>query len=90
VEDLTKKAAAIVCLRLPSEIETKIIQKAIKPETESSSTHRSKVKIIQKGRNITLTFEAKDTAALRASTNSYLSWLQLLTNIYDVLESKRS
>ncbi|MCW4019909.1 MAG: KEOPS complex subunit Pcc1 [Candidatus Bathyarchaeota archaeon] len=87
---MTEKASAVVRLRFPSATEARMIQTALEPETESSVTHRSSVQVTRDGRSLTLVFEAKDTTALRASINSYLSWLQLLTSIHDTIESQQS
>jgi len=87
---MSEKASAVVRLALPSERETAIVLRALKPETESSLTHRSRVEVSRKGRTLTLVFESTDTTALRASLNSYLSWLQLLTNICRTLELQQS
>jgi len=85
VGKLTKKASAVIRLKFPSEEETRMIQIALKPETETSPTRRSKVHAKREGRDLTLIFESKDTSALRASVNSYLSWLLLLNDIYKTL-----
>jgi tRNA threonylcarbamoyladenosine modification (KEOPS) complex Pcc1 subunit len=45
------------------------------------------VKVSCRGRMVKLEFEAEDTTALRASMNSFLSWLQLLSDLYGVLET---
>ncbi len=81
------KAKAVVRLKFPSEKEISIAQIALKPETEVSSTSRSRVRIEREGRSLTLIFESKDSTALRAAVNSYLSWLSLIEGIYVVLES---
>ncbi|MBS7649619.1 KEOPS complex Pcc1-like subunit, partial [Candidatus Bathyarchaeota archaeon] len=49
---------------------------------------RSRVKATREGNRVTLTFESKDTTALRASINSYLSWIILLRGVYSFLESQ--
>jgi len=84
---LIKKASAVIQLRFFSEEETEIIERALKPETETSPRHRSKVQVTREGRNLVLEFEAKDTTALRASVNSYIGWLQLLNDICKTLRS---
>ena len=81
------KAQAIVRLSFPSEKISKIVIQALKPETKTTPTQRSKVRIGGKGRRLTLSFEAKDTTALRASVNSYLRWIVLVNDACSVLES---
>ena len=80
------KAHATIRVRFPSERETAIIYEALKPETESSPTPRSKVRIERDGRLLTLTFKASDTTALRAAVNSYLRWIMLVDDTYSKIE----
>ncbi len=84
---LSKKALAIIKVNLPSEKISRTIQKALEPETKTSLTDRSKMKLIREGKTITLLFEAKDTTALRASMNSYLNWLRLLKELCNSLNT---
>lgn len=79
--DLTKRNSATVRVNLPSEEAVRIIHEALEPETKVSSTNRSRVKLDREGNVLTLFFEADDTTALRASVNSYLSWLKLLMDL---------
>lgn len=81
------KAQAIVRLSFPSEKISKIVIQALKPETKTTPTHRSKLRIEGEGRSLTLKFEAKDTTALRASVNSYLRWIALVNEVCSVFES---
>jgi len=87
VRVLSKKALAIIKVNLPSEKISRTIQKALEPETKTSLTDRSKMKLIREGKTITLLFEAKDTTALRASMNSYLNWLRLLKELCNSLNT---
>ena len=81
------KAQAIVRLSFPSEKLSKIVLQALKPETKTTPTRRSMIRIEGEGRNLTLSFEAKDTSALRASVNSYLRWIALVNEACSVLDS---
>ena len=66
------KAQASVRLNFVSEKQLQVVLQALKPETETSSTHRSKVIMTAEGKSLVLDFMAKDTSALRAAINSYL------------------
>ena len=66
------KAQAIIRLNFSSEKQLKVVLQALKPETETSSTNRSKVNLTVDGHSLILDFRAKDTSALRAAINSYL------------------
>ncbi len=84
------KAYATIHLTFPSEKVTALIFKSIKPETESAPTIRSKVSIAKAERTITLTFQARDTTALRAAVNSYLRWIMLINDTYKTFKSFRN
>jgi len=77
-------ARASVRLKFQSEEQLESVFKALEPETRTSLTKRSKVRMMKEGDSLNLTFEATDTSALRAAINSYLHWI-LLTK--EVLES---
>ena len=66
------KAQAVVRLNFSSEKQLHVVLQAIKPETETSSTNRSKVLMTPEGKSLILDFRATDTSALRAAMNSYL------------------
>ncbi|MEM1581984.1 MAG: KEOPS complex subunit Pcc1 [Candidatus Bathyarchaeia archaeon] len=85
---MIRGARAILRFTFPSEREAEIISKSILPETEATARYRSRVKATREGNCVTLTFESKDTTALRASINSYLSWIILLRGVYSFLESQ--
>ena len=79
------KRSAILKLEFPSEKEAEVFLKSLKPETNSPATPRSRVWIEQDGSFLIFHFEASDTTALRASLNSYLSWLHLLKDVHKTL-----
>ncbi|MBS7653765.1 MAG: KEOPS complex subunit Pcc1 [Candidatus Bathyarchaeia archaeon] len=86
---MIEEASAVIRLTFPSTNEAEIIRKSIEPETAATLRYRSKVKVFRDRESILLKFKAKDTTALRASINSYLSWLISLVNIYDFLENQK-
>ncbi|MBS7624331.1 MAG: KEOPS complex subunit Pcc1 [Candidatus Bathyarchaeia archaeon] len=86
---MIREASATIRITYPSEDEADIVCRSIFPETETSIKYRSKVKLIRNGKSITLIFESRDTTALRAAINSYLSWLILLRDIYRILERQK-
>lgn len=75
------KAQAIVRLAFSSERQLNVILQALKPETETSSTTRSRVEITVEDNFLVLVFMAKDTSALRASMNSYLRLVGVAMNL---------
>ena len=66
------KAKAVVRLNFSSDKQLQVVLQALKPETETSTTSRSKVQMTADGNTLVLDFMAKDTSALRAAMNSYL------------------
>jgi len=85
--DSKTKARAVVRLKFQSEDHLSIVLKALKPETDKQLTSRSRVQIRGEGKALTLIFEARDTSALRAVTNSYLRWIALVNDTWSVMES---
>ena len=77
------KAQAIIRLNFSSEKKLKVVLEALKPETKTSSTRRSKVQIKGEGNSLTLNFRARDTSALRAAVNSYLRWILLTKTVLE-------
>jgi len=75
------KAQAIIRLNFSSEKQLKVVLEALKPETRSPPTRRSKVQMKREGNSLTLSFKASDTSALRAAINSYLRQTSLVVDI---------
>ncbi len=75
------KAQAVVRLEFLSEKQLKVVLESLKPETETSSTNRSKVNMKSENQSLILLFNAKDTSALRASLNSYLRLIGVAMNL---------
>jgi len=80
-------AKASLRLKFQSREQLESIFKALEPETHTSLTRRSKVRIAKEGDNLILTFEATDTSALRAAVNSYLQWILLTREITESLKT---
>jgi len=78
---------ASVRLKFQSREQLESIFKALEPETHTSLTKRSKVKMMKEGDSLNLTFEATDTPALRAAINSYLHWILLTRDVLESLET---
>jgi len=57
------------------------IDVALKPESESPSSERSKTSISIDENHLIIATYASDTTALRASLNSYLRWVEGIQNI---------
>ena len=80
------KAQAVVRLNFSSEKQLNVVLQALKPETETSSTHRSKVHVTTEDQSLVLDFRATDTSALRAAMNSYLRLISVAMNLQKLIE----
>lgn len=80
------KAQAIIRLNFSSEKQLKVVLEALKPETKTPSTRRSKVQMRGEGNSLTLNFKARDTSALRAAINSYLRQTSMAINVLKLIE----
>jgi KEOPS complex subunit Pcc1 len=80
------KAQAVIRLNFSSEKQLKVVLGALRPETETSSTSRSKVHMKTEDQRLILEFRAKDTSALRASMNSYLRLIGVAMNLQKFTE----
>ena len=80
------KAHAVVRLKFPSEKQLKVVLEALRPETDTSSTSRSKVHMKAEDQSLVLEFNAKDTSALRAAMNSYLRLIGVAMNLQKLTE----
>jgi len=68
----------------------KTIYQALKPELHASNYLGSQVILQIKDSSITLFFEVRSTAVLRALINSYLRWFITIKNSIDVINSNDS
>lgn len=80
------KAQAVIRLNFSSEKQLKVVLEALRPETETSTTSRSKVDLTAEGRSLVLEFKATDTSALRAALNSYLRLIGVAMNLQKLTE----
>lgn len=85
---MIKGAYAVLHIKYPNEREAETAYRALHPETKGVLRYRTRVNVSRSGEHIILTFEARDTTALRASINSYLSWIIALKNVYDLLKGE--
>jgi tRNA threonylcarbamoyladenosine modification (KEOPS) complex Pcc1 subunit len=85
VGNLKMKAQALIRLNFLSERDVEIELQSLQPETKTAPAARFSVQVRGEGRNLILSFEAKDTSALRAAINSYLRWVHLTKNVVGLL-----
>ena len=82
------KAKATIRVKFPSERHLKIVFNALEPEIKKPATMRSRTNLEKDGTFLVLKIEARDTVALRAALNAYLRWINLTTNVLQVLEKQ--
>ena len=80
------KAQAVIRLNFSSEKQLKVVLGALRPETETSATPRSKVHMKTADQSLIVEFRARDTSALRASMNSYLRLIGVAMNLQKFTE----
>ena len=80
------KTQAVIRLNFSSETQLKVVLEALRPETETSATPRSKVHMKAEGQSLILDFRARDTSALRAAINSYLRLIGVAMNLQKLTE----
>lgn len=80
------KAQAVIRLNFSSEKQLQVVLQALKPETETASTPRSKVHLKTENQSLILEFRATDTSALRAAINSYLRLIGVAMNLQKFTE----
>ena len=81
------KVQATIHLGLRSDEQLAVAIKALEPETRVPSTRRFQARVERQANLLVLHLEARDTSALRAVVNSYLSWFVLLRDIFLTLEA---
>jgi len=82
-------AKANIRLKFASEKQLEALFCALKPETNNIETRRANVHLRNEACFLTLTIEAGDTVALRATLNAYLHWIQSTLSVIDVLEHQK-
>ena len=80
------RAEAEILLKASSE-KIRVLERSLKPETETRSSLRSNVTIEPCKRGILIRIVAEDSVALRAAVNSYLRWAQGVIEILNNLEA---
>jgi tRNA threonylcarbamoyladenosine modification (KEOPS) complex Pcc1 subunit len=80
------KAQAVIRLNFSSEKQLKVVLGALRPETKTSATPRSKVHMKTEDQSLILEFRARDTSALRAAMNSYLRLIGVAMNLQKFTE----
>ena len=70
-----------------SEKYLKTVLNALRPETRKSPSGRSRTKVEEEDGELVVSFEARDTSALRAAINAYLRWITLTQSILDCVNA---
>ena len=84
--NLEMKKRAVIRLSFKSERYLKTVLNALKPETGKSPSSRSRTKVEKEDGKLKISFEAKDTPALRAAINAYLRWISLTKNMLESVD----
>ena len=84
---MSTSAKATIRLKFASEKQLNTLLSALTPEAKAPPTRRASIKLDKNGAFLTLTVEAEDTVALRATLNAYLRWINSTLNVIDVVEN---
>jgi len=83
---MSTRAKATIRLKFNSEKQLSTLISALTPEANAPVTRRANVKLKKDGSELTLTVEADDTVALRATLNAYLRWIISTINVIEVVD----
>ena len=75
------RASAAINMQFNDEKQIDILLAALSPEAKAPPTRRSSVRLAKDGLCLTVTVEAEDTVALRATLNAYLRWINSALNV---------
>jgi len=81
------KRRAVIRLSFRSKRHLKTMLNSLRPETRKSPGSRSRTTVEEEDGSLIITFEARDTSALRAAINAYLRWISLTRNILESVDS---
>jgi len=81
------KRCAVIRMSFKSEKYLKTVLNALRPETRKSPSGRSRTKVEEEDGELVVSFEARDTSALRAAINAYLRWITLTQSILDCVNA---
>ena len=83
---MSTKANATINLKFDSEKQIDTLLSALTPEAKAPPTRRASIQLKKAGSSLTLSVEAEDTVALRATLNAYLRWINSTLNVIGVVE----
>jgi tRNA threonylcarbamoyladenosine modification (KEOPS) complex Pcc1 subunit len=81
------KAYATLSIPITDNRHLEIVLKSLEPETKLPATSRCVVQVGRKENQVTLTFDAHHTSALRASINSYLRQIIMVIELLKSVET---
>ena len=81
------KRRAIIRLSFHSKRYLKTMLNSLRPETRKSPGSRSRTTVEEEDCSLIITFEARDTSAMRAAINAYLRWISLTRNILESVDN---
>lgn len=87
--DLTD-ATAELRVELESSEQANLLLNALRPETDGAPSERATVRLSVQNSTLIIKVSAGDITALRASMNSYLSWISGCLRAIDSVTSQKS
>lgn len=71
-------------IEFPSEEVTRVVYESVRLEHETVPYRRSEIDFRREGKAIILEFKATDNSALRGTLNSYLRWIKVAMDSFEV------
>lgn len=71
-------------IEFPDEEVARVVYESVKLEHESVPYRRSKIEFRREGRKVILEFTATDNSALRGTLNSYLRWIKVAMDSFEI------
>ncbi len=81
---------AVYEIDVASEEIAQMLYRAIVPESEVAPTDRAKTKVSVRGSTLVLEIHAEDLTALRAASNSFLSWVHSCIRAMESVTGQKS
>ena len=83
-EEKTWPVEGVIEVSFPDEETARIVYESVLYEHETVPYRRSRVEFLRDGNKIIIRFFARDNSALRGTLNSYLRWIKVAMDSFEV------
>ncbi|WP_048149279.1 KEOPS complex subunit Pcc1 [Palaeococcus ferrophilus] len=81
---MSEPIRGIIEIEFPNEEVARVVYESVKLEHESVPYRRSRIEFRQEGRKVVIEFTAADNSALRGTLNSYLRWIKVAMDSFEI------